>query len=95
MYQLLQHLRLAKQQQSEIWSSCFSQVIKEKLDKIKGSQGFACLTDEINDISNVQNLLNFVRYCDFEKSKTANNCAHICNLLVQFETTSADALSIF
>lgn len=46
------------------------QVIKEKLDdKIKGYQGFGILSDEVNDISNVQNLLTFVRYCDVEKAK--------------------------
>lgn len=60
------------------------QVIKEKLDdKIKGYQGFGYLSDEVNDISNRQNLLNFVRYCDVEKDKTARDFADTCNLFVQ------------
>ena len=38
-------------------------VIKEKfVDKIKESQGFTYSTDEVTDISKVQNLLLFVRY---------------------------------
>lgn len=60
------------------------QVIKEKLDdKIKGYQGFGILSYEVNDISQVQNLLTFVRYCDVEKGKTARDFADTCNLLVQ------------
>ena len=71
-------------------------VIKEKfVDKIKESQGFTYSTDEVTDISKVQNLLLFVRYYSVQKSKTATNFAHKLCLLAESETTSADALSIF
>ena len=70
------------------------QVIKEKLvNKIKVSRGFASLIDEVTDISKVQNLVLLIRYYEAEKSKTATDFAHKCDLLVESETVSV--LSIF
>ena len=45
-----------------------SDIIKEELvKKIKESKGYACLIDEVTDISNVQNLLTFIRFYGMEK----------------------------
>ena len=72
------------------------EIIKEKLvAKIKESHGYACLTDEVTDISNVENLLTFVRYYDVEKRTTATCFANTCDILSESDTTSADAKSIF
>ena len=54
---------------SDIIKIVLSDIIKEELvkKKIKESKGYACLIDEVTDISNVQNLLIFVRFYDMEK----------------------------
>ena len=45
-----------------------SDIIKEELvKKIKESDGYACLIDEVTDMSNVQNLLTIIRFHDMEK----------------------------
>lgn len=69
--------------------------IKENLvSKIKESKGYACLFDEITDISNIQNLLTFIRFYDVEKGMTVTKFVNTCDVLGESETTS-NALSIF
>ena len=54
-----------------------SDIIKEELVKnIKESRGYACLVDEVTDISNVQNLLTFIRFYDMEKRMTVSEFAN-------------------
>ena len=44
-----------------------SGIIKKELGKkINECNGYACLIDEVTDISNVQNLLTFIRFYDME-----------------------------
>ena len=50
-----------------------SDIIKEELvKKIKESKGYACLIDEVTDISNVQNVLTFIRFYYIEKGMTVS-----------------------
>ena len=73
-----------------------SDIIKEELVKeIKESKGYACLIDKVTDISNVQNLLIFIRFYDMEKGMTVSKFVNTCDILGESETMSADALSIF
>ena len=58
-------------------------------------KGCACLIDELTDISDVQNLLNFIRFYAMEKRMTVSRFVNTCDVLGESETTSADALSIF
>ena len=53
------------------------------------------MIDEVTDISNVQNLLTFIRFYDMEKGMTVSKFVKTCDILGESETTSADALSIF
>ena len=73
-----------------------AEIVKNKLvAKIKKSDGYACLIDEVTDISNIQNLLTFIRYFDFEKGTTSTCFGSTCDVLEESKTTSADAVSIF
>ena len=72
-----------------------SDIIKEELvKKIKESRGYACLVDEVTDISNVQNLLTFRKFYDMEKGMTVSKFINTCCILGESEITSADALPI-
>ena len=51
--------------------------------------------DEVTEISNVKNLLTFIRFYDMEKGMTVSEFANICDISEESVTTSADALSIF
>ena len=71
-------------------------VVKTNLvEKIKKSGAFAILTDEATDISNIQQLLTFLRYYDCEKKATDTSFVNASDLLSESETTSADAQSIY
>ena len=73
-----------------------SDIIKEELvKKIKESKGYACLIDEVTDISNVQNILTFIRFYYIEKGMTVSKFVNTCDILEESETMSADALSTF
>ena len=73
-----------------------SDIIKKELvKKIKESKGYACLIDEVTDISNVQNLLTFIRFYGMEKGMTVSKFVNKCDIFREYQTTSADALSIF
>ena len=51
--------------------------------------------DEVTEISNVKNLLTFIRFYDMEKGMTVSKFVNICDISEESVTTSADALSIF
>ena len=53
------------------------------------------MVDEVTDISNVQNLLTFIRFYHMEKRMTVSEFANTCDISGESEITSADALSIF
>ena len=53
------------------------------------------MIDGVTDISNVKNLLIFLRFYDMEKGMTVPKFVNTCDILGGSETTSADALSIF
>ena len=51
-----------------------AEIVKTKLvAKIKRSDAYAYLMDEVTDISNIQNLLTFIRYFDFEKGTASTS----------------------
>ena len=65
----------------------------EKIFQLKKSRkGYACLTDEVTDISNAQNLLTFIRFYDMEKGITVSRFVNTCDILRESETMSADSL---
>ena len=73
-----------------------SDIIKEELvKKIKESKSYAYLIDEVTNISNVQNLLTFIRFYGMEKGMTVSKFVNACDILGEPKTTSPDALSIF
>ena len=73
-----------------------SDIIKEELvKKIRKSKSYTCLIDEVTDISNVQNLLTFIRFYGMEKAMTVSKFVNTCGILRESETTSPDDLSIF
>ena len=53
------------------------------------------MIDKVTDISNVQNLLTFIRFYDMEKGMTGSKFVNTYDILGEFVTTSADALSSF
>ena len=66
------------------------QVNEDLLGKIKKSPFFGLLTDEIIDITNIQNLVTFIKF--YESGKTA--FINSTDLLAFSESGSADAKSI-
>ena len=74
-------------------------VVREKLvDKIKQSDGYACLTDELTDISNICNLLTFICFFDISNisiGKKITSFANTTDILEHSESISADSESIF
>ena len=44
-----------------------SQVKQNLLKRIKQFPFFGILTDELNDLANIQNLVRFIKFCDEEK----------------------------
>lgn len=71
-------------------------VIKENVvKKIKKSQGFGLLTDEVTDISNTTQLITFAKYYDVEKGDAETRFIGLCDLLADSKDTSANAESIF
>ena len=64
------------------------------LDKIRKSEFFGILTDEVTDISNVQNLVIFIKYYDHEKREALTAFIDFTDLLNFSETNSADSQTI-
>ena len=64
------------------------------LDKIRKSPLFGILTDEVTDISNLQNLVIFIKYYDHEKREALTAFIDFTDLLNFSETNSADSQTI-
>ena len=56
---------------------------------------YALLTDEVTDISNIQQLLTFIKYYNRDKCETETKFVHTADLLAESENTAADSESIF
>ena len=50
----------------ELLLSIANQIKEDLLTKIKASRFFGILTDELTDITNIQNLVTFIKYFDNE-----------------------------
>ena len=73
-----------------------SDLLKEKLiSNIKNAGMYALLTDEVTDISNMQQLLTFVKYHDIDTGERETKFLHTAYLLSESKETSANAKSIF
>lgn len=69
-------------------------VVREIIvDKIKQSDGYTCLKDEVTDISNICNLLTFIRF--FETGETMISFVNATDILEHFENISAGSEFIF
>ena len=64
------------------------------LNKIRKSPFFGILTDEVTDISNVQNLATFIKYYDHEKGEAHTALIDSTDLLNFSETYSAGSQAI-
>ena len=53
------------------------------------------MIDEVTDISNVQNLLTFIRFYDMEEEMTVSEFVSTYYILGESETKSADAFLSF
>ena len=73
-----------------------SDLVKEKLiGNIKKAGMYALLTDKVTDISNMQQLLTFVKYHNIDTGEPETKFLHTADLLSESEETSTDAKSIF
>ena len=63
--------------------------------QIKKTGMYGILTDEVTDISNIQQLLTFINFYNVDAGRTETKFIHTADLLEESEPTSPDALSIF
>ena len=64
------------------------------LDKIQKSPFVGILTGEVTDISNIQNLVTFIKYYDHEKREAHTASIDSTDLLNFSETNSANSQTI-
>ena len=73
-----------------------SSAIAERLTKrIENSKCFELLTDEVTDISNMQQLVTFIKFFDMQKGDTSTVFVDSSDLLEQSEEGSPNANAIF
>ena len=73
-----------------------SDMLKEKLiSNIKKAGIYTLLTDEVTGISNMQQLLAFVKYHNIDTGEPETKFLHTADLLPESEETSTDAKLIF
>ena len=73
-----------------------SDLLKEKLfSNIKKARMYTLLTKEVMDISNIQQLLTFVKYHDIDTGEPETKFLHTADLLSELEETSTNAKLIF
>ena len=73
-----------------------AQVIKDYIvEKIKTSEGFGLLTDEVTDISNIQQLVTFIQYYDEEVGDSVTKFMDTTDLLENSPESSPNADAIF
>ena len=71
-------------------------VVREKLvDKAKQSDGYACLTDEVTDVSNICSFLTFICFFDISNGKTMTSYVNTTGISEHSESTYSDLESIF
>ena len=66
-----------------------------RVKKIEKVEVFTVLTEGETDISNMQQLLTFVRFYDFEKNATDICFVNTSDLLFESENTAPDSQSIY
>ena len=71
-----------------------STIVEGLTERIKNSKCFGLLTDEVTDISNVQQLVTFIKFFDMEKGDTSTVLWTSSDLLEQFEEGSLNANTI-
>ena len=69
-------------------------IIDDVVNKIKESDVYGFLTDEVTDIANICQLVSFVKYFDKDKGKSDTVFLDVSDLLSYSETSSPDAKSI-
>ena len=69
-------------------------IIQDIVVKIKTSNVYGLLTDEVTDISNICQLVSFVKYCDYNKEKADTVFIDCSNLLEFSENYSPKADAI-
>ena len=69
-------------------------IIQDIVVKIKTSDVYGLLTDEVTDISNICQLVSFVKYYDYNKEKAETVFIDCSNLLEFFENSSPNADAI-
>jgi hypothetical protein len=73
-----------------------SEVLKEDIvKKVKTSGSFCILSDEVTDISNIQQLVTFIKYFDAEMCMPQTKFINTSDLLEESTSTSASAQAIF
>jgi hypothetical protein len=73
-----------------------SEVLKEDIvKKVKTSGSFGILSDEVTDISNIQQLVTFIKYFDAEMCMPQTKYINTSDLLEESTSTSASAQAIF
>jgi hypothetical protein len=73
-----------------------SEVLTEDIvKKVKTSGSFGILSDEVTDISNIQQLVTFIKYFDAEMCMPQTKYINTSDLLEKSTSTSASAQAIF
>ena len=71
-----------------------STIVEGLTERIKNSRCFALLTNEVTDISNVQQLVTFIKVFDMERGDTSTVSVDSSDLLEQSEEGSPNANAI-
>ena len=71
-----------------------STIVEGLTKRIKNSKCFGLLTDQVTDISNVQQLVTFIKFFDMEKGDTATVFEEFSDLLEQSDDGSPNANAI-
>ena len=78
----------------ELLLSIANQIKEDLLIKIKASPFFGILTDEVTDITNIQNLMTFIKYFDNETGEARTSFIDSSDILHFSKTNSADSETI-
>ena len=78
----------------ELLLSIANQIKEDLLTKIKASPFFGILTDEVTDITNIQNLVTFIKYIDNETGEARTPFIDSSDILHFSKTNSADSETI-
>ena len=71
-----------------------SSIVEGLTKRIENSKCFGLLTDEVTDVSNVQQLVTFIKFFDMEKGYTSTVFVDSSDLLEQSEEGSPNANAI-